>query len=428
MARFNYVALDTRGQEATGLVEAVSSNAAITQLRQAGYFPTSVIEEAISGRDGKEARARATTARTTKVRAKKGIVLFQRRKVKSKVLMIFTRQLATLIDSGLPLLRSLNVLAKQERDKLLKNTIIKLADSVQGGSTFSDALAMYPRIFSDLYVNMVRAGEVGGVLELVLNRLSEFQEKAAKIKNKVIAAMVYPGIVMTMALGIMTFLLIFIVPRFELIFHDILGDKPLPPATRFVIGVSGFMQHHGLILFGMIVAVITFYKLIGRTRRGRLLIDTFKLRMPLFGNLNRKTAISRFSRTLGTLVTSGVPILQALNITRETAGNAAIARAIGHVHDSVKEGESIVQPLEASKQFPPMVVSMIDVGEETGKLPEMLLKVADVYDDEVDNAVIALTSALEPIMIVFLAVVVGTIVLALFTPLISIITGLQQQT
>jgi len=429
MARFNYVALDTRGQEATGLVEAPSSNAAISQLRQAGYFPTSVIEEAISSPDGQEGRDRAAKmARTTKPRAKKGIVLFQRKKVKSKILMIFTRQLATLIDSGLPLLRSLNVLEKQERDKVLKNTINKVADSVQSGSTFSDALALHPRIFNDLYVNMVKAGEVGGVLELVLTRLSEFQEKAAKIKNKIIAAMVYPGIVMTMAVAIMGFLLVFIVPRFEVIFHDLLGDKPLPPVTRFVIGVSGSLKNHGLVVLGVVVAVVTLYKFIGRTRRGRLAIDTFKLRMPLFGNLNRKTAISRFARTLGTLVTSGVPILQALNITRETAGNAAIARAISHVHDSVKEGESIVQPLEASRVFPPMVVSMVDVGEETGKLPEMLLKVAEVYDDEVDNAVAALTSMLEPIMIVFLAVIVGTIVLALFTPLISIITGLQQQT
>src|SRR6266566_5245906 len=429
MPRFNYVALDTRGQEATGLVEAPSSNAAITQLRQAGYFPTNVIEEAISSPDGQAARDRAAKmTRTTKPRVKKGIVLFKRRKVKSKILMIFTRQLATLIDSGLPLLRSLNVLAKQERDKLMKNTINKIADSVQSGSTFSDALALHPRIFNDLYVNMVKAGEVGGVLELVLTRLSEFQEKAAKIKNKVIAAMVYPGIVMTMAMGIMGFLLVFIVPRFEVIFHDLLGDKPLPPVTRFVIGVSGSLKNHGLVILGVVVAVVTLYKFIGRTRRGRLAIDTFKLRMPLFGNLNRKTAISRFARTLGTLVTSGVPILQALNITRETAGNAAIARAIAQVHDSVKEGESIVQPLEASRVFPPMVVSMVDVGEETGKLPEMLLKIADVYDDEVDNAVAGLTSALEPIMIVFLAVVVGTIVLALFTPLISIITGLQQQT
>jgi type IV pilus assembly protein PilC len=429
MARFNYVALDTRGQEATGLVEAPSSNAAISQLRQAGYFPTSVIEEAIASTDGQEARQRvAKMARLTKPRAKKGIVLFQRKKVKSKILMIFTRQLATLIDSGLPLLRSLNVLAKQERDKVLKNTINKVADSVQSGNTFSDALALHPRIFNDLYVNMVKAGEVGGVLELVLNRLSEFQEKAAKIKNKVVAAMVYPGIVMTMAVGIMGFLLVFIVPKFEMIFHDLLGDKPLPPVTRFVIGASDFLKNHGLIVLGIVVAVVTLYKFIGRTRGGRFVIDSFKLRMPLFGNLNRKTAISRFARTLGTLVTSGVPILQALNITRETAGNSSIARAISHVHDSVKEGESIVQPLEASRVFPPMVVSMVDVGEETGKLPEMLLKIADVYDDEVDNAVAAITSMLEPIMIVFLAVIVGTIVLALFTPLISIITGLQQQT
>src|SRR5437868_10731775 len=282
MPRFNYIALDARGQEASGLVEAASTNAAITQLRQSGFFPTSVIEEAISGPDGKETRRRvATTARVTKTRAKKGIVLFKRRKVKSKILMIFTRQLATLIDSGLPLLRSLNVLAKQERDRLMKNTINKLADSVQSGSTFSDALALHPRIFNDLYVNMVRAGEAGGVLELVLNRLSEFQEKAAKIKNKVIAAMVYPGIVMTMAVGIMTFLMIFIVPRFEAIFHDILGDKPLPPVTRFVIGVSGFMKNDGLIILGAVIAIVTFYKLIGRTRRGRLVIDNFKLRMPL---------------------------------------------------------------------------------------------------------------------------------------------------
>jgi len=427
--RFNYVALDTRGQEASGLVEAASTNAAISQLRQAGYFPTSVIEEAISSPDGTEARHRATKmAGLTKPRAKRGIVLFERKKVKSKILMIFTRQLATLIDSGLPLLRSLNVLARQERDKLLKKTINKLGDSVQSGSTFSDALALHPRVFNDLYVNMVKAGEVGGVLELVLNRLSEFQEKAAKIKNKVISAMVYPIIVMTMAVGILCFLLVFIVPKFESIFHEMLGDKPLPPVTQFVIGASGLVKDHGLVLLGVVVAAVTIYKFIGRTRRGRLLIDSFKLRMPLFGNLNRKTAISRFARTLGTLVTSGVPILQALNITRETAGNSAIAAAISQVHDSVKEGESIVQPLEASRAFPPMVVSMIDVGEETGKLPEMLLKIADVFDDEVDNAVAALTSMLEPIMIVFLAVIVGTIVLALFTPLISIITGLQQQT
>jgi type IV pilus assembly protein PilC len=431
MPRFTYVALDSRGQESTGLVEAASTNEAIGQLRQAGFFPTDVYEEGKGGeRDGKLAkRAGKSPARVAQPREKrKGIALFQRRKLKPKILMIFTRQLATLIDSGLPLLRGLNVLAKQERDLLLKNTINKLCDSVQGGSTFSESLAQYPLIFNDLYVNMVKAGEVGGVLELVLTRLAEFQEKAAKIRSKVAGAMVYPLIVMTMAVTIMGFLLVFIVPKFEAIFHDMLGDRPLPIITTFVITISRFVQTHWPIIITLIFAVFAGYKFADRTLRGKSTIDGIKLRFPLFGDIIRKTAISRFSRTLGTLVTSGVPILQALNITRETAGNMVIARAIGQVHESVKEGESIVQPLEASAAFPAMVVSMIDVGEETGQLPEMLLRIADVYDDEVDNSVAALTAALEPIMIVFLALVVGTIVIALFLPLISIIQGLQQQT
>jgi len=429
MPRFNYIALDARGQESTGLMEAGSPNEVIGQLRQAGYFPTSVFEE---GKGGAAARSAAPAAakavRAPKVRGKTNITLFQRKTVKPKLLMIFTRQLATLIDSGLPLLRSLTVLAKQERDTVMRNTINKLSDGVQGGGTFSEALAQHPGIFNDLYVNMVKAGELGGVLEVVLNRLAEFQEKATKIRNKVKAAMVYPIIVMIMALGIMVFLLLFIVPKFEAIFHDMLGDKPLPGITLFVIGVSRTVQDHWLVLLGLLIALIAGYRFTNSSKRGRAALDSFRLRVPLFGDLLRKTAISRFSRTLGTLVTSGVPILQALNITRETAGNLVIAGAISQVHDSVKEGESIVQPLEASGAFPPMVISMIDVGEETGQLPEMLLKVADVYDDEVDNSVAALTSMLEPIMIVFLALVVGTIVIALFMPLISIISGLQNQT
>jgi type IV pilus assembly protein PilC len=435
MPRYTYVALDSRGQESTGLVEASSSNEAIGQLRQAGYFPTNVFEEGQAGTRDLKAAAKAAKTKTKKVRAAapakasgQGIVLFERKTVKPRVLMIFTRQLATLIDAGLPLLRALTVLAKQERDKVLQKTITNLSDAVQGGSTFSEGLAQHPRIFNDLYVNMVRAGELGGVLELVLARLAEFQEKAHKIKNKVVAAMVYPIIVMFLAVAIMAFLLVFIVPRFEAIFADMLGDKPLPAITLFVIAVSNAVKNQWVAIVGAIVLAIIAIKLLGRTAAGRAAIDQFKLRIPLFGDLLRKTAISRFTRTLGTLVTSGVPILQALNITRETAGNSKIALAITKVHDSVKEGESIVQPLEASGEFPPMVVSMIDVGEETGQLPEMLLKIAEVYDDEVDNSVAGLTSMLEPIMIVFLAVVVGTIVIALFMPLISIISGLQQQT
>ena len=433
MPRFQYVALDARGQESSGSVEAGSANEAIGHLRQAGYFPTGVYEEgrAPAARDGKVKRprpARAPVSVAAAPKRKTSITLFQRQTVKSKILMIFTRQLATLIDSGLPLLRSLTVLAKQERDPVLKRTTEALSDSVQSGGTFSDALAQHPKIFNELYISMVKAGELGGVLEVVLTRLAEFQEKAQKVKGKVLSAMIYPAIVLTMAVLIMGFLLVFIVPRFQAIFKDMLGDKPLPSVTIFVITVSNFAKDNWAIMIGAVVALVIGIKVLGRTPGGRGLIDQLKLRVPLFGDLIRKTAISRFSRTLGTLVTSGVSILQALNITRDTAGNAVIANAISQVHDRVKEGESIVQPLETSGAFPPMVVSMIDVGEETGQLPEMLLKIADVYDDEVDNAVTALTSILEPLMIVFLAVVVGTIVIALFLPLISIITTLQQQT
>ncbi|MEO6873057.1 MAG: type II secretion system F family protein [Chthoniobacterales bacterium] len=428
MPRFNYIALDARGQESSGLLEATSSNDAIGQLRQAGYFPTSVFEEGQGGAAEKEARKSAKVATKSASKAKsKGIVIYQRKTVKAKTLMVFTRQLATLIDAGLPLLRGLNVLGKQEKDPVLKGTIDQLADAVQGGSTFSEGLAQHPRIFNKLFVNMVKAGELGGVLELVLGRLAEFQEKAQKVKNKVKSAMIYPVIVLCLAMIIMAFLLVFIVPKFESIFHDMLGDKPLPGITRFVIGVSRIFQNHWLILIGGVIAVIAAYRFVSKTTKGREVIDRMALRAPLFGDLTRKSTISRFARTLGTLVTSGVPILQALNITKETAGNVVLADAITQVHDSVKEGESIVQPLEASHAFPPMVISMIDVGEETGQLPEMLLKIAEVYDDEVDNSVAALTSMLEPIMIVFLALVVGTIVIALFMPLISIIGGLQAQ-
>src|ERR1700732_5247418 len=273
MPRYTYVALDARGQESTGLVEARSSNEAIGQLRQAGYFPTNIYEEGKGGPDGKVSRAAAKTARVARPGTKISIALFQRKKVKPKIMMIFTRQLATLIDSGLPLLRSLNVLAKQERDTVLRNTINKLADGVQGGGTFSESLAQHPLIFNHLYVNMVKAGEVGGVLELVLRRLAEFQEKAQKIKNKVVAAMVYPIIVITMAIAIMAFLLVFIVPEFEAIFHDMLGDRPLPIVTTFIITVSRFVQNHWLILIGAIIALVAAYKFASRTAGGRSIID-----------------------------------------------------------------------------------------------------------------------------------------------------------
>lgn len=428
MPKFNYVALDARGQESVGVIEAGDSSDAVGQLRAAGYFPTSVVEEGKGKAVAKGAKAapkKAASSGLTKPKAK-GIVLFEKKTVKSKTLMIFTRQLATLIDAGLPLLRSLTVLAKQEKDVVLHNTIHALADSVQGGSTFSESMAQHPLIFNKLYINMVKAGELGGVLELVLNRLAEFQEKAQKVKNKVISAMAYPVIVLIIAILIMIFLMAFIVPKFQAIFNDMLNGAQLPLITRFVIAISDvvkvmFIPPYLWLSLGAVFGVVIGYKMVTRSVGGRKFLDRVALATPLFGDLLKKSSISRFSRTLGTLVTSGVPILQALNITRDTAGNEVVADAVSKVHDAVKEGESIVQPLEASGVFPPMVISMVDVGEETGQLPEMLLKIAEVYDDEVDNAVEGLTSLLEPIMIVVLALIVGTIVIALFMPLIEII-------
>ena len=424
MPNFQYTALDAKGEQTSGVLSANNKDEATQQLRAQGFYPTSIDEEGKAG--GKKSKAPAKKSR------KKGSSLsnksFGGGRVKPKNLMIFTRQLATLIDSGLPLLRSLTVLHKQEPNPLLKSTIGNLADSVQGGSTFSESLATHPRVFNKLYVNMVKAGELGGVLEIVLNRLAEYQEKAQKLKNKIVSAMVYPVIVMFIAVAILVFLMIFIVPKFKEMFTE--TDEELPMISQIVFGMSEFMLTRSFIVPNFVFIFIAFFILVilfnmwGRTKPGRKIIDAMKLRMPIFGDIQRKSSVSRFARTLGTLVTSGVPILQALNITRDTAGNVVISRAIEKVHEAVKEGESIVTPLQSSGVFPNMVISMVDVGEETGQLPEMLLKVADVYDDEVDNAVTALTSILEPIMIVILALVVGSVVFALFLPLIRMISAM----
>ena len=428
MARFQYIALDAKGEQSANVIEANSEAEAVQQLRANGLYPTHIQEE------GKGAKPKATASghrkqkTATKSKALKGQFGL---KVKPKNLMIFTRQLATLIDSGLPLVRSLTVLEKQEPNPLLKHTVNQLADNVQGGSTFSESLAQHPNIFNKLYVNMVKAGELGGVLELVLTRLAEYQEKAQKLKNKIVSAMVYPVIVMLIAVGILTFLMIFIVPKFKEMFTE--NDQQLPLISRIVFGASEFCLKQSVgplpnILFVFLGIFVAYFLLTlwGKTKAGRRFVDTMKIRMPVIGDLQRKSSVARFSRTLGTLVTSGVPILQALNITRDTAGNVVISDAIDKVHEAVKEGESIVAPLQASGVFPNMVISMVDVGEETGQLPEMLLKVADVYDDEVDTSVAALTSILEPIMIVILALVVGSVVFALFLPLIKMVSRMSE--
>ena len=428
MANFQYSALDAKGEQTSGSVSANTEQEAIQQLRAKGLYPTQIVEE---GKAKKGVHTVAPKNRNAQAKPKASKSNLGGR-VKPKGLMIFTRQLATLIDSGLPLLRSLTVLEKQEPNPVLRATIGALAENVQSGSTFSESLAQHPKIFNKLYVNMVKAGELGGVLEIVLNRLAEYQEKAQKLKNKIVSAMVYPVIVMFIAVAILVFLMIFIVPKFKEMFAN--TDQELPLISQIVFGTSEFFLAQTIpfvpnVLFVFIAIIIGafFFNMWGRTKGGRNVIDTLKLKMPILGDIQRKSAVSRFSRTLGTLVTSGVPILQALNITRDTAGNVVISQAIEKVHEAVKEGETIVTPLQASGVFPNMVISMVDVGEETGQLPEMLLKVADVYDDEVDNAVTALTSILEPIMIVFLALIVGSVVFALFLPLIKMISTMGNQ-
>ncbi|MBN1916701.1 MAG: type II secretion system F family protein [Verrucomicrobia bacterium] len=419
MGRFKYNAMTDKGVEVNGVVSADNQVAAIQQIRDLGYFPTHVVQEM-------ERAARGAAA--AKGEKKGGLNLELKfltpQKVNSKVLSIFTRQLAVLIDAGLPLLKSLRVLEQQQKPGPLRDALIGMSVAVESGSTFSEALANYPKIFNKLFVNMVRAGEAGGVLEIVLNRLAEFVEKSQKLKSKVKSAMIYPVVVMTVAVGVLVFLMTFVVPKFSKIFLDF--DQKLPALTLMLINVSSAFVNQWYIFIAAIIGIYILFRIIKSTEQGKMALDTAKLNLPVFGILARKGAVARFSRTLGTLITSGVPILQALNIVRETSGNEVISKAVGNVHDSIREGESIAGPLRETKVFLPMVISMIEVGEETGKLPEMLMKIADVYDNDVDNAVAGITSIIEPILIVGLAVIVGTIVIALFLPLITLIQGMSE--
>src|SRR5271170_3478891 len=426
MPKFSYVALDAHGKETKGTIEVASQNEAITRVKEMGFFPTKIAEASEKIKEKKFGRKVKGAAKS----GKKGVALnlnikipFLSGRVKPKVLTTFTRQLATLVDAGLPLLRGLRVLEKQERNATLKRILGELALAIEGGSTFSEALAQHPKVFNRLFVNMVKAGELGGVLEVVLKRLAEFSEKAQKIKGKVKAALFYPIAVLIVAVGIMILLMCFVVPKFKDVFAG-MGFK-LPWFTLFVMGVSDIIKNNILMTAGVLALLVIIFLLFIKTNFGRHLWDKFKLHMPALGPVISKVAISRFTRTLGTLVSSGVPILQALTIVRETAGNVIIANAVNKIHESVKEGETITAPMEGSGVFPPMVVSMVDVGEQTGALPEMLMRIADDYDEEVDNAVAAMTSLLEPIMIIFLAVIVGSIVIAMFLPLIAMIGNLS---
>ena len=415
MARFKFTALDAKGKEVTGEIEAADKAQALAQIKDRQFFPTKV-EPAAAGAAKPQKKASGLNMEIKMPKWLQG-------GVKPAVLVAFTRQLATLVNAGLPLMRAIRVLQRQERNPALKDALGEMAESVEGGSTFAEALAAHPKIFDKLYVNMVRAGEVGGVLDVVLARLAEFQEKAQKIKAKVKSAMTYPMVVLFVAVGILVALMVFIVPKFQEIFKDM--GVAMPAVTQTVMNISNFMINHILVILGIVVGIIVCIKIIGKTKGGRYAYDAMALKAPAFGTLVTKNAISRFTRTLGTLMHAGVPVLQALNIVKETVGNDVVAKGVATVHDAVKEGENMAPPMASTKIFPPMVVSMVEVGEETGALPDMLTKIADSYDEDIDNAVASITSIIEPMLIIFLALVVGTIVIALFMPLVSIMGNLN---
>lgn len=414
MAVYTYTAMDRLGKEVTGNLDAETSALAVSQVRDLGYFPTRVVEQKV--RAGQTAATSGPKAKKSASGMQINIPFLSR--VTQKQLTLFTRQLATLIDAGLPLVRSLTVLGNQQKPGTFKDVISVLSEDVEGGSSFSEALAKHPKVYNKLYISMVRAGEAGGVMETVLTRLAEFAEKQQGLQRKIKAAMIYPVFVVVAATGIITFLVTFIIPTFAEMFSD-LGAQ-LPKLTLALISLSELMKHRWYVLIGAIVFVVILFKILNRKKKSRYVIDKTKLRIPVFGSLVIKIIIARFSRTLGTLITSGVPILQALSITKETSGNDVVARAIGNVHDSIREGENIAPALESSQVFPAMVTSMIDVGEETGSLDTMLNKIADTYDEEVDTAVAGMMSAMEPILIIFMGGAVGTIVIALFLPLIQL--------
>src|SRR5688572_7222028 len=416
MPTYAYEAMNASGQEVREEIEATSSEEAIAKIRGKGYFPTKVREKA--GKKKVQKKADTSTGPTKKMPFSIG-------GVPRKQLVGFTRQLSTLQDAGLPILRSLQILEQQQKPGLLKAIIGGVADEVEGGGTLSDAMSKYPKAFDKLYVNMINAGEAGGVLDLILARLADFMEKAAKLKKKVVGAMIYPAVVITIAVGIVSMIMIFVIPKFEEIFRDFKLELPGP--TKLLLAISRWFApptHGWAYLIAAPFVIFGLIRLIKMSDGGRYAVDVVKLKIPILGAILGKTAIARFTRTLGTLISAGVPILDAINITKETAGNEVYARALAKVHDAIREGESMADPLRATKVCDAIVVNMIDVGEETGDLDKMLLKVADNYDSDVDVLVSSLISILEPVMVVILGVIVGFIVIALFMPMISLIQGM----
>ncbi|MFA9479520.1 type II secretion system F family protein [Phycisphaerales bacterium AB-hyl4] len=428
MPAFQYEALDESGKPQKGTINAQNSEEAIARIRSQGYFPTAVREQ-------KAKKSRGSTGGTTKKKKGAGDISINIGGVSNKQLTLFTRQLSTLQDAGLPILRSISILEQQEKSGLLKDTLQGVHEDVSGGATLSDAMAKHPKAFDRLYTKMIAAGEVGGVLDLILQRLADFLEKAARLRRRIISAMIYPSVVLSVAAIIVLGIMIFIVPSFIEIFDDF--DTTLPTMTLVLIDASSWIAGP---LFGirpdmlipgivwiLLSPIFIFFglKLIRKSQGGRYVTDWILLTTPIVGGLVSKATIAKFTRTLGTLINAGVPILDAITITSETTGNVIYAKALANVHDSVRQGESFADPLRQAKVCDALVVNMIDVGEETGDLDKMLSKIADNYDEEVDVAVASLVSLLEPVMVVLLGGIVGFIVIALFLPLVELMQSVM---
>ena len=440
MPTFTVEAMDGKGKRIRTDVNAASPNEAVVMAKQKGLKPMSVKAKEPAAAAPAAPAATATpppgpaagkapapppvsAAPTGGKSPKKS--LFGSGRVKHKQLTQFTQQLSVLMDAGLPIVRSLKILGNQQKPGTLKNILIEVAEDVETGSQFSEALGKHPRTFDKLYVNMVKAGEAGGVLDVILQRLAAFMERMEALKRKIIGASIYPAVVITIALAVVLAIMKFIVPKFREVFEQV--RVPMPGMTVMLMNISQGIEDFWWAIIALPIIFVVILKMWAQTRGGRMILDRFKLSAPLIGPIIKKSVISRFCRTLGTLLQSGVPILEALAIVRNATGNEVVAAAISQVHDSIREGENIAEPLAACGVFDDIVINMIDVGEETGELDKMLLKVADNYDAEVDAAVSALMSVLEPLLIVGLGLTVGFIVVSLFLPLISLLEGIGKK-
>src|SRR5579871_345557 len=414
MPTFKFEAMDTTGEEVKDQVEAINEEEAQQKIKQMGYFVTKLTQLGQTAGKGKgKGKKRRKKTKSITIGG-----------VSGKKLCTFTRQFSTLQDAGLPVLRSLKILENQMRPGVLKNALIDVVDDVESGSTLSEAMGKHPKAFDRLYVNMVKAGEAGGALEIILQRLADFKEKSQSLKRKIIGAMVYPAVVIMVAVGILTFIMVSIIPKFKKIFDDF--GMRLPWATEMLIKTSMWFADYWWVIPLFPLCFFILIKLIRLSRAGAYAVDRVKLWIPLVGGILEKSTVARTMRTLGTLIASGVPILEALSIVRETASNVVFERCFTRVHESIREGDTIAEPLKQSRLVDDMVVNMVEVGEETGDLDTMLYKIADFYDEEVDTLVKSLISALEPIMIVVLGGIIGFIVVALFLPLIKLLEGLSK--